>query len=291
MIIQHTYPRTREELSTLVRERTAGAESVAIQAGHFLLYYDRTEDQLLPCVASELIGPRHEPIRKAAGFFPILTWELGVRLLNAIPAKSKFIMALVNDWQYVPKDVPRARFYEQTPHIPTTFQNCLDERGNGIKLLMPAQKRNGNKTGQLFSEHGLRKQYARHVKQLIEKSELPRNAELQGNSENLTCNLVDTLGRKQEIYCTGKSENCTHEVAELIFSVNALTECDAFINLYPLVCKEYVETGTELSFELFKTPMTVVLNIGMAATGVLSEEALLRSTAVTIQSPLNHEAL
>ena len=285
MIVQRSYPRTREDLLSLVRERTAGAKSVVVQAGHFLLYYDRTEDQLLPCVASELVGPRQEPIRKAAGLFPILTWELGVELLNAVSAKDKFIMVLVNDWQYVPKDVPRARFFEQNPNIPAAFQSCLDTHGNDIKLLTPTQKRSLKQTEKLFSEHGLRKQYAKHVKDLIKRRELPANVELQANGEHLNCSLVDALGRKQEIYCTGKSENCTHEVAELIFSVNALAGCDAFINLYPLVCKEYVEAGTELSFELFKTPMKAVLNIGMTATGVLSEKDLLNSTAVIVQSP------
>ena len=284
MIVQRSYPRTREELFSLVRERTAGAKSVAVQAGHFLLYYDRTEDQLLPCVASELIGPRQEPIKKTAGLFPILTWELGVQLLNSISAKDKFIMVLVNDWQYVPKDVPRSRFYEQNPNIPTAFQSCLDTHGDDIKLLTPTQKRSVKQTGELFSEHGLRKQYTKHVKQLIEKRELPANAELQANGEHLSCSLVDTLGRKQEVYCTGKSENCTHEVAELIFTVDALAQCDAFINLYPLVCKEYVETGTELSFELFKAPLEVVLNVGMSATGVTNIEDILASVAVTVHS-------
>ncbi len=284
MIVQRSYPRTQEELLSLVRQRTAGAKSVAVQAGHFLLYYDRTEDQLLPCVASELSGPRQDPIRKAVGLFPMLTWELGVQLLNAVSAKNKFIMVLVNDWQYVPKDVPRARFYEQNPNIPVAYQSCLDERGEEIKLLTPTRTRDAQKAGELFGEHALRKQYAKHVKELIKRRELPANAELQANGEHLSCSLVDTLGRKQEIYCTGKTENCTHEVAELIFSVDALAGCDAFINLYPLVCKEYVETGTELAFDFFKVPVGTVLNVGMSATGVTNTEDLLASVAVTVRS-------
>jgi hypothetical protein len=95
---------------------------------------------------------------------------------------------------------------------------------------------------------------------------------------------VDLVGRRQEIYCAGKTYHCTHEVAELLYTVESLTHCDVFINVFPLVCKEYVEAGTQLAFSVFKTPIRTVVNLGMPATGVRTIDSLMASCHAVIQS-------
>lgn len=284
MIAKRSYPRSFETLATLVGEATKGAESVAMQAGHFLVYYDHTEDQLLPCVASEISGPRHEIIRNEVGHFPLLTWDMGVKLLAAVPAKRKHALVLVNDWQYLPSGVDRGRFYEKFNRLPQAYRRVLDQTGDSVALLRPPRLRKALHTGDFFSEQTLRNQYGKHVKQLIAEKSLPPNAELLADGDSLSCNLVDAVGRRQEIYCAGKSENCTHEVAELLYSVHEITACDMFINIFPLVCKEYVEAGTELNYGLFQTHIGNVINIGMVATGAMSFDQLLDSAQVVVQS-------
>ena len=287
MILERLYPKTLGELNSLVALKCADAASVTVQAGHFLVYYDRTEDQLLPCIGSELLGPRHDVIRKEVGHFPLLTWEIGISLLAALPVTQKHIMVLVNDWQYLPDGIDRVRFYESHNRIPTSYANVLEREGGSIKLLTPPRLGKALLVGDFFSEQSLRNQYAKHVKQLIAQDELPSNVELNTNGGTLSCSLVDVVGKKQEIYCTGKGQNCTHEVAELLFVAESLTNCEVFINLFPLVCKQYVEAGTELSLDLFKTPIRTVINIGMPATGVSSMEQLCTSSAVTLQIQSN----
>ncbi len=285
MILERLYPKTLGELESMVAPRCADATSVTVQAGHFLVYYDRTEDQLLPCVESELLGPRHEVIRKEVGHFPLLTWEIGVRLLASLPAPKKHLMVLVNDWQYLPDGIDRSRFYEAHKTLPASYTSILETEEDSIELLTPHQYGKSMFTGDFFGEQSLRNQYGKHVKQLIAQGKLPDNAELDMNGDTLSCSLVDVVGHKQEIYCAGKGQNCTHEVAELLHTVASITQCSVFINLFPLVCKQYVEAGTELGFDLFNTPVATVINIGMPATGVLSLEQLCASSAITLQEP------
>ena len=287
MILERLYPKTLGDLESLVASRCANAMSVTVQAGHFLVYYDRTEDQLLPCVGSELLGPRHDVIRKEVGHFPELTWNIGVKLLNSLPAVKKHIMVLVNDWQYLPDGVDRVRFYESHHRIPASYADVLETDGGSIKLLTPQGLGKAPLAGDFFSEQSLRNQYGKHVKQLIAQGKLPANVALETNGDALSCSLVDAVGNKQEIYCTGKGQNCTHEVAELLYVVTSLTQCDVFINLFPIVCKQYVEAGTELGFALFATPIRIVINIGMTATGSSSTEQLCASSTMTLQAPAN----
>jgi len=282
VIVKRLYPPSLDELKKVVADHARDASCVAVQAGHFLVYYDHTEDQLLPCVASELNGPRHDLIKNEVGHFPLLTWQIGLEILSSIPAPRKHIMTIVNDWQYLPKNVDRSRFYEKHQRIPTSYQTVLEQRKD-VQLLRPPRLRKALYTGDFFSEQTLRNQYRRHVTELIAQGKLPSNFEVTKNGETISCSLVDAVGNKQEIYCTGKGENCTHEVAELIHAVSSLSRCDVFVNLFPLVCKKYVETGTELSFELFRPQLKRVINVGMQASQVLDVTQLLLDCYLLIQ--------
>jgi len=284
MIVECRFPRTLQDLMAFVRSRVGDARSVAVQAGHFLVYYDHTEDQLLPCVASELDGPRQQAIRDSVGHFPLLTWDLGLALLQALPAPEKRILVLVNDWQYLPKGVDRARFYKHHCRLPNVYREALTARTSGVGLLSPPSGGNNLQTGEFFSEQALRNQYGQHIRRLIETKALPANAEVSPNGEVLSCSLVDVLGRREEIYCANKSQNCAHEVAELIFLVRQLSGCEAFINLFPLICRQYVEAGTELAFDLFQTSVKTVLNVGMTAAEVHSVEDVLHSCETTVHA-------
>jgi len=281
--IRRAYPRNVQELDVLVKDIVLPSDLVVMQSGHFLVYYDRTEDQLLPCISSELPGPRHNVIRDDIGEFPFLTWELATRLLSSTSARKKRALVLVNDWQYVPAGVDRARFYSSFNTLPRSYRAEL-EKQRDIALLSPPRKRKGLLTGDFFSEQTLRNQYARHIRRVIACDELPADAELSRNGDVLSCSLVDAMGRRQEVYCSGKRENCTHEVAELLYSVHRMTGCNVFINFFPVICKEYVEAGTELCFGIFTNELRAVINIGMPATTVRTTQDLFRACAVSVQS-------
>ena len=285
MIVERNFPTTLSALIDLVRGRADNAPSVVLQAGHFLLYYDNTEDQILPCVASELTGPRQQLIRDTLGYFPSLTWEVGLRILDALPAQHKRVLVLVNDWQYLPRGIHRRRFYQDHPRLPASYRTTLASTAYQPQLLIPSRPRKALHTGEFFSEQTLRNQYGKHFRRMIAAKTLPANTNITSNGRTLTCSLLDAIGSQQEVYCAGKGQNCSHEVAELLSMVTRLSECSVFVNLFPLVCREYVESGTEIAFDLFRTPLRTVFNIGMAAASIRTVSELLQSCEVVIQEP------
>jgi hypothetical protein len=250
-----------------------------MQTGHFLLYYDNTEAILLPGIADRLTGPRHTAIASEIGYYPLLTWQIGLRALAAVDAKHKLVMIVVNDWQYLPDGVDRSEFYDHFPNIPASYQNVLAEIPS-VEMLVPPRKPNYF-TGMYFSEQTLRNAYEKHIKKLIERSDLPHNA-ITESAREVTCSLQDSLGHKKEIYCSSKRQNCTHEVAELIWTVHELADADVFINFFPLVCKEYMLEGTELSHELFRHGVRKVINVGMQSSHVHNENDIFRHAEVII---------
>src|SRR3989339_2122973 len=147
MIKERLYPRSIDELKAIINRYTRGVDSIACQAGHFLVYYDHTEDMLLPGIAEELDGPRHEIIKQEIGYFPELTWILGLDLLSSSAAANKYVFTIVNDWQYLPHGIDRARFYEKNANLPQGYKKNLENHDNKIRLLKPECNHNSLDTG------------------------------------------------------------------------------------------------------------------------------------------------
>jgi hypothetical protein len=277
MIYSRTYPRSLEELFDIVQEATRGAQSVVMQAGHFLLYYDVVEDRLLPCISDELTSPRHELLRREAGGFPLLTWQLGLELLDSLQAASRQIMVIVNDWQYLPKEIDRRRFYESFRHLPHSYDRALERYEGRLRLLEPLQSTG---TQPFFGEMNLRNQYRKAVERLISDGNLPDEATLEHGSEEIVCSLPDAVGRTWEIYCSSKTGDCAGEIAQMLSLTAQQTGCDCFINIYPAVCREFIERGTELGNDLFRNGIPNVINIGFPTNGLESRGDLLTSCEV-----------
>jgi len=277
MIVSRTHPRTFDELLNLVKDAAQGAQSLVIQAGHFLLYYDIVEDRLLPCISSELTSPRHELLRHEAGEFPLLTWQLGLELLNSLSAASRHVMVVVNDWQYLPKDIDRRRFYESFRHLPESYIDALNNYEGCLSLLEPPQ---GTGTRPFYGEMNLRNQYRKTVERLIADGNLPAEAILKQDSDELVCSLPDAVGRTWEVYCSNKTGDCAAEIAQMLNLAVQQTGCDCFINIYPAVCRDFVERGTELGNDLLRNGLPNVINIGFPTNGVESRADLLTSCEV-----------
>lgn len=278
MIASRTHPRTVEELFKLVQDAAQGAKSVVMQAGHFLLYYDVVEDQLLPCISGELTSPRHELLRREAGEFPLLTWQLGLELLDSLQAASRQLIVLVNDWQYLPKNVDRRRFYDTFRRLPEGYNNLLDRFEGRLQLLEPPQNTG---TYPFYSEMNLRNQYKKTVDRLIADDKLPPVAILERRTDEVVCSLPDAVGRTREVYCSNKTGDCAAEVAQMLGIAVSQADCDCFINIYPAVCRDFVELGTELGNDLLRNGLPNVINIGFPTNGVESRGDLLTSCEVT----------
>jgi hypothetical protein len=283
VIDREIMPTSFEEASAALSAAVQSCTTVAMQAGHFMLYYDTVEDQLLGCVASFLSSPRHALLLKSMGGFPVESWKLGLRLLSALPCADKSILVLVNDWQYCPGNVDRSRFYAHHGGLPAEYAEVLSNQGSSpVRLLTPAKRQGARDTGPFFSEQALRNQYRRQLEELIELGRLPEGLVLEQNEGALTCSMVDLLGRKEAIYCSNQGANCTAEVAELLQQAHTLSRCDVFINLFPAVCREYVLAGTELGLRLFSPGITRVINLALPATDIEQENDLWSTARLTI---------
>jgi len=272
MIVEKAYPSGVEELLAFVKKHCAGVKSVAVQAGHFLLYYDHTENLVLPGVAEELVSPRFSIIRNQIGYFPLATWKLGLRLLTEIEADKKQVFCVVNDWQYLPENaagVDRNVFYQKTPSL---FSSYAEEllRHTGVELLTPPVTPNSSKTV-FFSEQTLRNQYERHIKKVrhqFQGQQLPQER----------YDLIQCIQDKEEIWCYKKRPNCVHEVAELLFQLQNLSAPDVYIGIYPKSCMGYITQGTELAQELFNIRMRVC-NIGLPAVAITDQNFFIGAIA------------
>ena len=279
MLKSRHFPETEEEVCNLVHQVAAGSSRIVVQCGHFLLWFDSTEALIVPCIEGLDAGPRAMRVADEYGHFPLATWKFGLSLLDSLPPQKKHVLVLVNDWQYMPKEADRFDFYNDHPTLPETYRAWLAEHPS-IHLLRRPRKDDGN-TGDYFSEKSLRKAYERHVKDLLDAGRLPKGARME-KDEGLSCSIEDAVGGRIEIYCSEKRAGCMHEVAQLLSEISELASPDLFINIFPLVCKEYVAAGTELGQTLFQHNIRTIINIGLPATGLQTLPGPFTKTEMTI---------
>ena len=280
---------TYSQMSDLVSEHAAEAECVVIQAGHFLVYYNSSNDTLFPCIMGEGDSVSQEQaVIATLGQFPILSWELGLRLLDDCTTPRKWVCVVVNDWQYT-YAARRERFFSKWKRLPSSFQDMLDMRGGAVQLLSPVAKRQGLSTAPFFSETTLRNQYTRRVQSMVAKNQLPGDIRMQVADKHVKRLWAEIAGREHEVYCAGQTASCAAEIAELICQIWMLTSaagnaCDLFINLFPSVCRDYIALGTELSREVLNAGVKKVINVGLPSGNVRNVEEFLASANVMVQN-------
>lgn len=283
MITGRHHPRSRTELVDLIANVLGDAQVAVAQAGHFLLYQDEGEDRAVPCISSELTEERYADLSREHGQFPELSWHLGRSVLEALPLRERYLLVLVNDWQYVPSPAARDRFYREHRSLPESYIKPAGKAPvESVRFLTPRGTSAFSTPEPFFSERVLRNQFHRRLKKLISGGGLPSGAEVTLDTDGARCSLVDIMGEKREIYCSSKSADCASEVAQMIDECHQLVTCDTFINFSPAVCRQFVELGSELSPRIFGTRIGRVLNVSLPTTGVCSEEDLLAEAELTV---------
>lgn len=283
MKITRHFPKDEPKLLSHIMEALAGADSVVFQAGHFLLVYEEGTGRIAPCILGEPNCTDNLQLAENYGRFPLLTWQLALRILDSLPACSKHLMVVVNDWQYLPAGVDRATFYEnQGGRLPVLFQHDFDRRMESIVQLQPSPLKRGVSTAPFFGEMNLRNRYQRHVSKLINKRALPDAVVMQKSEHGLACSLRDPSGKLQNIYCSGQTGDCTAEISEMLYYASTTAKAPYFVNLYPLLCRDFIEFGTVRAVELFAAPLRCVINIGFSSAGVSSHDDLFRNCEASI---------
>lgn len=282
MKLTHSFPQNYQALRDLTIASVGDAQSVVFQAGHFLLVYDEATRTILPCIHGHPSTETRPMLFESYGHFPLLTWKLALRLLSDLKVPSKNIMIVVNDWQYLPEGTERFDFYRrQAGRLPAEFAEELQAGAPSVSLLEPEIKGSVS-TAPFYGEMNLRNRYTRRVRDLVSSRRLPASAIIHESESGVSCKLPDLSGAHQEIYCSGKTGDCTAEIAEMLREANARTGATCFVNLYPLVCRSFVELGTSRAEELFQVPLRSVLNLGFPSSGVTDEGDLIQECEASL---------
>jgi hypothetical protein len=241
------------KIYSIINDSVKKDSALIIQAGHFLLLYDKHNDKIIPGIYSHMKKANFdEQLCEEYGLFPLLTWEIAIKLLGEFQVTNKRLLVLVNDWQYL-KHLKNRRheFYNHYSKLPDEYNIMMEKAGltDSIILRPPAK----TKTGKYYSEIYLRNKFQWSIKKMGKTVNL-RKPSLKLEATGAFC------GRP----------NCTAEVAQLISDAAlAYDNSDiCFVNFYPLMCKNFVEEGTKLAFKLFGLKKLNVLNIGVPNIGI-----------------------
>jgi hypothetical protein len=272
--LQRVFPKSLQEICDIVLAATKNARHVAMHAGHFLVCQTPDEDTLIPCIASEMSHPALAQLKKDVGYFPGLTWRFGLDLLSRFPSSTqKQVLILANDWQYVPAGVDRFQFYSEYQQLPQEY-NSLLQQYPGITLLTPHMVGSNNNTGPFFSEQTLRNQFKPHFSKALAREQKD------GATKPAIAGVK--LAALKDAYCGKGPTSCAQEVAELLRVVLGKGSTDVFVNIYPLLCRLFVEEGTLLAYGLDAVSSHTVINIGMPSSGIKDEKDLLNSCEIAI---------
>ncbi len=259
---------TPPELQKIVSDFVPEDGHMVIQAGHFLLVSSADRPEAVPgvCQVMQEAGFPNDLCREA-GLFPIATLRLGLRLIQTIPACSRALLLLVNDWQFL-KGAPekRERFYANNRQLISAYQEEFCRFGVAESVILPPPSR--DRTGVYFSEVDLRNRFKK-------------------SARNVRCEMSEAERKEVEnqtgLFC-GRP-NCTGEVAELMKAVAGTAEGPVyFINIYPQSCQAHVNLGTGIAYRIFGLEELHVLNIGLPNMGLSSEEDILRHVHIDILS-------
>lgn len=282
MHLERSHPSSIDDLLRLVEEASGCGPSIVAQAGHFLLYFDEQLNQAKPCIADPDFPQQNDTLENY-GHFPLLTWSLGLEMLSQSRCFEKEVLLLVNDWQYLPQAVNRSEFYSNNPELPAVFRATLSEHAS-VRLLRPNTIGEESVTGPFFGEMHLRNRYKKRIARMIREQTLPPDVVLDSSGGHLTCSMPLSGGPPAEIYCSGKSADCTAEVAELLLQISASRPQAVFLNIYPIVCRDFVQKGTLLAKRLGVFNLARVINIGFPSSGVFTTESLVTGCEVAVHS-------
>jgi hypothetical protein len=100
---QKYYPNTQTELLNVLNESVSGKSKIAIVGGHFMLLYDKTDDDLKPVIIQEFEKENLKMFAKQfAGNLPLSSFKFSVELFKNFKKQNieSGIILLVNDHKF-----------------------------------------------------------------------------------------------------------------------------------------------------------------------------------------------
>ena len=177
-VSERSFPTNEALVSALSAEYGDTDSALAIMAGHYMLAYRASTDELvplMPTVAYSEAGTAEERrLVEEMGDFPELTFDIGLRLARSRP--NSRLAVLVNDHQFLafqpsaPKGDRgaelRRRYFHDNPGLPAAFLAIAhSQSGEPVPTIANGADRTRGSTlprdATLFSEHVLRRRFER----------------------------------------------------------------------------------------------------------------------------------
>jgi hypothetical protein len=266
--VDSKYPQTENELLNSLCESVTGTSKVAIVGGHFMLLYDKIEDDLKPMIVEELGNEKHREFAKYyAGDFPVLSFQYSLELFHYLENKNipSEIILLVNDHKFQGKNFQtdieslivsgkcgelRKKYYKENK-IPETYKEILKSKKidpHKIFAINKNVKRTENdllpKESWFYSEHKLRKRFGKYIlPNLLKREEVNL---IKHENEIIYQNPTKNVG-----ICLTENGSCGCS-AEVIELISNLQEKDVkeIIMFVPSECGDAVNNGIEAALNI-----------------------------------------
>ncbi len=274
---EELFPESKVELLQLLINSVSGKNKVAILGGHFMLFYDKTEDELKPVIWQEQESDKHKDFAiQYAGDFPFKSFQYSLELyerLKDINIDSKIVL-LVNDHKFQNKNFQpnisssilnrggllRKKFYRRNkvPKCYSDLMSKISKEHKKIILSNDNSKRDETdllpKETWFYSEQKLRKRFDNYVlPRLLKENKVFKD----GGKEDENV-FFKTHIQGEEICLTENGKcGCTAEVTELISDLlnKKMYEMIFFI---PKECTDAVNYGIDIALNLNKIKSRII---------------------------------
>jgi hypothetical protein len=257
--------------------KTYDYSKIIINCGHFLVVSDSTS--ITPVYTSilnfDIPAEKKNQIYSDFGDFSFGSFELGIDILVHFQGKSKDckLTLLVNDWQKIEGDYERNesnpnkfrnQFFENFITPPRPYKELIDKN----KLPDSIWLGYNNKDYFFFRETRLRDRFKRNIKKismnqffalnnqdcLISCSEFKKDM-----NSNIYYHFSDEYGISKLVE-NGKV-GCAGEITQLIFEISDRLSEACLINILPYACRQSVNLGTKIAFDINSNIDLKVINI------------------------------
>lgn len=263
-------------------------KSLHIMCGHFMLFYDKSSNRLVPGIFEDIA---HEPLRSIikdrVGVFPSYSWDLGIKISDSymratgLPAH---LILLINDWQYTPppniSEDLRANFYSSFNHLPKTYAKRLKRSSLTAIQNIAASRRHFL----CFPETWLKNRFQNEATRLVKQGKL-HNRCLPGKPEMSEISYIDSLGHEMPLVSCGMTA-CAGEITEMI-SEAYRGGARLLVLLAPSECHNPIRKGVEIALSLYNLDPMKVLVADLGGAGeTTSAEIYTRGVHMVMYSTL-----
>ncbi|MFP3862228.1 LPD16 domain-containing protein [Pseudomonas capeferrum] len=268
---------TEEELKNNIHNfmNAEPSNSAHIMAGHFMLFYDKQSDRLIPGVFEDIEDPTLKTqIKERVGIFPTYSWMLAIELAEhhiVNNNKSANLLLLINDWQYVPSDELtydyRAEFYNRFKELPASYLAHL----NSSSIVTTKNITSSRRHTLCFPETWLKNRFQNEASRLVKQGKLKKRY-IPEQPEMSEISFTDASGTSLPLVSCGMT-GCAGEITEMI-SEAYRAGARLLILLAPNECHAPIRKGVEIALSLYDFDPVSVLVADLGGSGEFTTEEI-----------------